>query len=233
MKHRLVCSLVIGLSYASAAAADPPPPTIKGTYAAVGSNTCLVAPGFSAGSPTNPTPGTPLPNSGFNSNFVPKDSASSFQTSLSDEGIWVFDGQGNGTHSDTNVDITPRPTPGPGGNYPAFAPSASSNSVTATFTYTVNSDGTWTYQGTPNGTQVTFLTGGRTGQTAYIDTVQMTGLIGAAGVVGNAQAPGLIGSPPSLTVASTTPYVETVFYSNGDVWPRVCYRHRVLIRMGN
>src|SRR5215467_10700035 len=93
MKHRLVCSLVIGLSYASAAAADPPPPTIKGTYAAVGSNTCLVAPGFSAGSPTNPTPGTPLPNSGFNSNFVPKDSASSFQTSLSDEGIWVFDGQ--------------------------------------------------------------------------------------------------------------------------------------------
>jgi hypothetical protein len=34
-----------------------------------------------------------------------------------------------------------------------------------------------------------------------------------------------------LIVAYTTTAVETVTYSNGDVWPEICHRSRVLIKL--
>jgi hypothetical protein len=35
----------------------------------------------------------------------------------------------------------------------------------------------------------------------------------------------------TLTLASVVPAVETVTFSNGDVWPRICHRSRVLIKI--
>ncbi len=35
-----------------------------------------------------------------------------------------------------------------------------------------------------------------------------------------------------LTLFSVTPTVETVSFPNGDIWPRICHRSRVLIWMG-
>jgi len=219
MKLRLLCSLVvIGLAYAVVAAAGPPPfppPTIHGTYAVVGSLACLNAPGFSPGSSTNPTPGVPLPNSGFNANFDPIYPDSSFANIADIEGVFTFDGHGNGTRSGTNVSMTPRPTPGPAGNYPAFGPSMSSNTFTGSFTYVVNSDGTFTF--VTSDTTGTFLTGGRTGQTFSVNVIEGTGMIGEGGL--------------TLTLATITPTVETIVFSNGDAWPRVCHRQRTLTKI--
>jgi hypothetical protein len=189
MKHRLLCSLAaIGLTYAGAAAADPP--GIKGNYAVVGNLACLISPG------------------GFNGKLQANNMDSSYSSTSNIEGVSYYDGKGHGTTSGTNVTITPPPTPG-------FIPDASSSTFAATFTYTVNSDGTFTQTSTDTHGRV--LTGPRAGQTFTVDISQGTGLIGR--------------DARSLTLATTTPYVETITYSNADTFKRICYRQRVLIKM--
>ena len=129
------------------------------TFAFTGTSSCLFAPGSDPG-PVNPTPGTALPNSGFNAaTLQPLVNATAFSSSNSVEGVRIFNGDGTGTVTGTNVSTTERPTPGPTG-YPNFPASASSNTFTADFTYVVNSDGTFTTQlaGPMTGT---FLTGPR------------------------------------------------------------------------
>jgi hypothetical protein len=80
----------------------------------------------------------------------------------------------------------------------------------------INSDDTFDTQmvGPITGT---FLSGPRTGQTSSFDRPPLTGLISKNG--------------DTLTLASVVPAVETVTFSNGDVWPRVCHRSRVLFKM--
>ena len=217
MRHALVSSLsavcAIGLVSAGDAEAVSPK-KLKGEYAFTGTASCLFAPGSDPG-PGNPTPGVPLPNSGFNAKFQPIVNATAFVTSFSVEGVTVFNADGTGTFTGTSVSITERPTPGPTG-YPNFPASASSNSFSGSFAYVVNADDTFetTMVGPITGT---FLSGPRTGQTSSVDRPPMTGLISKSG--------------DTLTSASVVPAVETVTFSNGDVWPRICHRSRVLIKM--
>jgi len=214
MRRALVCSLcAIGLVYTGGADAASPK-KLKGEYAFTGSASCLFAPGSDPG-PGNPTPGVALPNSGFNANLQPLVNATAFVTSFSVEGVTVFNGDGTGSFKGTSVAITERPTPGPTG-YPSFPASASSNSFAGSFTYVINADDTFeTKMAGP--LKGTFLSGPRTGQTTSSDRPPLTGLINKNG--------------DTLTLASIAPEVETVIFSNGDVWPRICHRSRVLIKM--
>jgi hypothetical protein len=216
--RRAFISSMCGLSaigFVSAGAADAASPKqLKGEYAFSGSFSCLFAPGSDPG-PGNPTPGTPLPNSGFNAKLQPLVNATAVSISGVSEGIVVFNSDGTGTLKGTNVSITERPTPGPTG-YPSFPASASSNAHSAPFTYVINSDDTFDVQlsGPSTGT---FLTGPRAGQTFSVDAAPRTGLISKDG--------------NTLTMASVVPTVETIAYSNGDVWPRICVRSSVLVKM--
>jgi hypothetical protein len=64
----------------------------------------------------------------------------------------------------------------------------------------------------------TFTAGPRTGQTATVDALpQLTGMISQDG--------------KTLIAADAEPAVETHRYSNGDVWPEICHRSRVFIRI--
>jgi hypothetical protein len=199
----------------SAIAGSPNPPNLIGDYAITGTAACLFAPGSSP-TPTNPTPGVALPNSGFDPTTLRPKDGHVFSTSFNVEGIATFNGDGTGTLMATNVSIDPPPTPGPPGTYPSFPPAASSDKISASFTYTVNNDGTFNAVFSVSGT---FLTGGRTGQTFTVDTIQVTGLIGA-----NAK---------TLTLATVQPIVETIAFSNGDVWPRICHRSRILVKISD
>jgi hypothetical protein len=80
----------------------------------------------------------------------------------------------------------------------------------------VNSDDTFTVTLAAPQTG-TFLTGPRTGQTFSVNTIPLTGLISKDG--------------NTLTLASVVPTVEIISYSDGDIWPRICHRSRVLIKM--
>ena len=214
MRRALICSIcVIGLAYTGSADAASPK-KLKGAYAFTGSASCLFAPGSDPG-PGNPTPGVALPNSGFNANLQPLVNATAFSSSFSVEGIRIFNANGTGTVTGTSLNTTERPTPGPTG-YPNFPSGASSSTFSASFTYTVNSDDTFDVQlaGPLTGT---FLTGPRTGQTFSIDTILLTGLISKDG--------------NTLTLASVVPTVETITFSNGEVWPRICHRSRIHVKM--
>jgi hypothetical protein len=221
--HRKLAFAVscLALGVASSAAADP---NIRGSYGFTGTAACLTAPGH-VGDPNippplpNPTPGVALPNSGFNSNLQPNDNPGSeaFARSFSVEGIRTFDGHGNGTVKGTAVGVVVRPTPGPNG-YPHFPPSASSADFSFSFTYVVNADGSWTATMVPGSYTETFTAGPRTGQTATVDAIPpVNGMISRDG--------------ETLIAAHTAPVVETHSYSNGDVWPEICHRSRVFIKL--
>jgi hypothetical protein len=142
----------------------------------------------------------------------------SFTHSFSVEGIRMFNGDGTGTVKGTAVGITVRPTPGPAPAFPHFPAAGGSSSFGFSFTYTVNGDGSFSTAMVPNSYSESFLTGPRTGQTATVDAIPpFTGLISQDG--------------KTLIVAHTTTAVETVTYSNGDVWPTICHRSRALIKL--
>jgi hypothetical protein len=221
MRRALVYYIcAIGLAYTGGVDAASPK-KLKGEYAFTGTASCLFAPGFAAsldvppGPIPNPTPFVALSNSGFNASLQPLVGGTAFSSSFSVEGVTVFNGDGTGTFQGTSVNTTERPTPGPTG-YPTFGPSASSNTFEGSFTYVVNPDDTFETKmvGPLTGK---FLTGPRTGQTTSVDRPPMLGLINKNG--------------DTLTVAHVVPEVETVIFSNGDVWPRICHRSRVLIKM--
>jgi hypothetical protein len=204
----------IVIMWVAGAAADSP--NLKGEYGFTGDAACLVAPG----SGTKPSPGntTPFGNAGFNASLQPILPAQSFFHSFAVEGIRTFNGDGTGTVKGTSVGIAPRPTPGPGPTYPAFPPDAGSTNFSYNFTYTVNGDGSWTSAMVLGTFSETFVSGPRTGQTATVDALPLfIGLISQNG--------------QTLIVAHTAPVVETATYSNGDVWPMICHRSRVLIAL--
>jgi len=218
---------VVAMTWAASALADSP--KLKGQYAFTGSSACLVAPGHVGDANTppplpNPTPGVALPNSGFNANLQPKDSApppaspsQNFSRSFSVEGIRTFNGDGTGTVKGTAVGIVVKPTPGPNG-FPHFPPSAGSGEFSFSFTYTVDGEGGWTSTMVPGTYSETFLTGPRAGQTATVDAIPP--------IVGMMSQDG-----KTLIAAHVTPTVETRSYSNGDVDPEICHRSRVFIKL--
>jgi hypothetical protein len=132
-----------------------------------------------------------------------EDNQVTFGESSATEGVKTFLGNGNGTNKSSSMSIT----------FPAKNEGAGSSDSTYPFTYKVNLDGTWTQQeGTTNGT---VTTGPRKGQTFTVTGVPVfTGRISQDG--------------KTLTLASLTPGVETVTYSNGNVQLRVCHRSTVL-----
>jgi hypothetical protein len=212
MQRALICSAAALALTAATAAADSP--QLKGDYAFTGEAACLFAPGSTPPAPP-PAPGTPRANAGFNANLTPVDGRT-FSRSFAVEGIRHFNGDGTGTVKATEVGIVPPPTPQPPGA-PSFAPSASSGTFSYSFTYTVNNDGSWSTDLVPGSFLQTFLTGPRTGQTSSIDTLSFVGLIGEGAKV--------------LTLAQVEPVVEIATFSNGDAWPRICHRSRVLVKM--
>lgn len=214
MQRALVgCVCAIGLAYCGGADAASPK-KLKGEYAFTGSTSCLFAPGSDPG-PVNPNPGVALPNAGFNASNQPLVNATAFSVSNSVEGIRTFNADGTGTVKATSVANTERPTPGPTG-FPSFPASASSSAFTASFTYTVNSDDTFEVK-LVGPLVSTFLTGPQAGQTFTVSPIPLTGLISKNGDM--------------LTLASVTTTVETYTFSNGNVWPAICHRSRVLIKM--
>jgi len=224
-----IASLVVGAGWVTTAWADSP--NIKGSYAFTGSGVCLWAPG-SAASPPPPTNTTPLPNAGFcNGVGDPSPGCTAqghpvdgkvFSTSFVVEGIRTFDGNGNGTVSGSELTLNVPPTPQAPG-YPAFPPSASTNNFSYQFTYTVDNQGGWTATVVPGSFNVNHVLGGRAGQTSTV--ANFPHLIGA--ISDNGKVLELATADPnSLTV-------ETVSFSNGDVWPRICNRSRVLIQLQN
>jgi hypothetical protein len=228
MQRKLLWSIsTAAVMWGATAAADSP--NLKGAYGFTGTAACLVAPGH-VGDPNvppplpNPTPGTALPNSGFNPNLQPNDSrpgspTQAFFHSFAVEGIRTFNGDGTGTVKGTAVGITVRPTPGPNG-FPHFPPSAGSANFSFSFTYTVDGNGGWTATMVPGSYSETFVTGPRTGQTATVDAIPpVTGMISQDG--------------KTLIAAHVKPTVETHTYSNGDVDPQICHRSRVFINLPN
>jgi hypothetical protein len=203
------------LVWAATAAADSP--KLKGAYGFTGSGVCLVAPGSCPTCSTNPTPGTPLDNSGFDANLRPIIHDTSFSHPFAVEGIRTFNGDGTGTVKGTSWGITVRPTLGPDG-YPAFPPSAESHTFSYSFTYTVDGDGSWSSIMVPDTFTATYSSGPRNGQTFTVDAIPpFTGLISQDG--------------KTLTVAHTAPTVEIHTHSNGDVFPQICIRSRVFIAL--
>jgi hypothetical protein len=148
---------------------------------------------------------------GFNPNLTPID-GNVFSYSFSAQGVRTFDGHGNGTVEGILVTTVPPPTNNP------FPPDASSQSFSFKFTYTIADDGTISTQMVPGSFIGTFLTGPRTDQTFTVDQFTLSGMASKDKKV--------------LTLSTPTTEVETHTYSNGDVWPVICHRSRVLIWLG-
>jgi hypothetical protein len=141
-----------------------------------------------------------------------------FRFSFSVEGIRTFNGDGTGTVNGTAVSTTGE-TPQPP-LFPHFRPDAGSDNFTFKFTYVVNGDGSWTSDMVPGSYTGTFVTGPRStsSQTYTIDKLPtISGLMAVNGL--------------TLTAAHLTPTVETHTYSNGNVWPMICHRSRVFIKL--
>src|SRR5262249_22618559 len=133
-------------------------------------------------------------------------------TSFAVEGIRTFIPTGPGTGIGTvrgrsmGVEFFPATTGG----------SASADKFTFSFTYTVNANGVWTSDVTAAGVSGIITAGPRSGQTFTItDFPTVTGLLSK--------------DAEDLTVATLTPKVETITYSNGNVVHRICERSRVLV----
>jgi hypothetical protein len=230
MQRMLMLSTsVVAMTWAANAVADSP--NLKGAYGFTGTAACLVAPGNSG----TGTPSNPVGSAGFNSELQVSDPQNSFSHSNAVEGIRTFNGDGTGTVVGTSVGITVRPTPGPSPAIPSFPPSAGSSKFSYKFTYTVNGDGSWTAMMVPGSYTETFVTGPRStqnpansvDQTATVDAIPpVTGLISQDGKT-------LILVADPLSDGAFVPTVETVTYSNGEVWPQICHRSRVLISLGN
>jgi hypothetical protein len=219
---------VVAMTWAATAAADSP--RLRGSFGFTATGACLVAPGHFGDQntppqlPANPTPGVLLPLSGFKPNLQPNDavpgsSSVAFSHSFTSVGIRKFNGDGTGTVKGTTVGITVRPTPGPNG-WPHFPASAGSEDFSFLFTYTVDGAGGWTATMVPGSYTQTFVTGPRTGQTSTVDAIPpVTGMISQDG--------------QTLIAAQTSPVVETHTFSNGDIYPQICHRSRVYIKLQN
>jgi hypothetical protein len=210
MQCKLACAIAaIGLTSTMAAQANSP--KLKGDYGITGAAGCLIS-----------APPVTGPGGGFNPLLQPNPGSRVFHHQFAIEGIRHFNGDGTGSVKASSVGFVPPPTPGAPGpfNLPGtFPPSADAHTFSFDFTYTVNGDGSFDTQLVPGSFQGTFTAGPRTGQTFTIDRISLTGLIS--------------NEAKTLTLASVTPEIETVTFSNGDIHQEICHRSRVLIWMNN
>jgi hypothetical protein len=153
--------------------------------------------------------------SGFGPNPVPNDDKI-FSSSYAVIGVRIFNGDGTGTVRGRAVGTTVPPTPSPPGL--SFKPGAGSDDFSFSVTDVQNPDGSFTSNMVPGSFSGTFLTGPRAGQTYSIDNIPPFLIIAEH-------------HSGALIAAHLAPAVETVTYSNGDIWPRICHRSRVLLRM--
>jgi hypothetical protein len=144
--------------------------------------------------------------SGFNPNLTPQ--GSSFVNAFNVQAVLTFNEDGTGSIHGRNVVITYS-------HLPSGAPNASSDEFTAPFTYSVAPDRSFTLVFGPFAG--TILTGPRAGQTFTIPAVPTVGLIARG--------------RKSATLATDTTDIEVITYSNGDSFPRICERSRVLLRL--
>jgi hypothetical protein len=151
------------------------------------------------------TPGVARANAGFNANLTPVDGGE-FANSSGIEGIYTLDGDGHGTVKSTSVTLNVSP---PGGVLLI--------DTSYSITYTVNADGSWQADLVPGSFLTTFTGGTRAGQTSTLDRLSQVGLIGE--------------DAKTLTLNSLDGGVEIQSFSNGDVFPRICHRSSVLIKM--
>jgi hypothetical protein len=143
--------------------------------------------------------------SGFNGNNQPNTVATSFGTSDSIGGTVVYDGAGRAKYNQTFVSLAVITTP-----------DASSGTTTGNSTYTVAADGR--FQITSLNVAGTELTGPRAGQTFTIDKVVLEGFVSADN---------------SVTVTTRPLAVETITYSNGDTWQRICHSSGSSVQTGS
>jgi hypothetical protein len=145
------------------------------------------------------------PTDGFNPDLTPIDPVGRFVVSFSVQGVRTFNGDGTGTMRARTVNITHS-------DVAAVLGGGSSTNIVSSFTYQFAADGTVsTLLSAP--LTGTVLTGPRTGQTFTIDQFPLSGLVSK--------------DRRTLTLASVTPAVEVVTYSNGDVQHRLCHRSRI------
>ena len=145
---------------------------------------------------------------GFNDRLQPNDPTQTWSASENNLLLLVFNGDGTGTISGEGTSVIPPPTPG-------FAPHSNGFKTTGSFTYDIGS-----HHGNLNiaVSDVTGLVigGPRDGQTFTIDAYALKGVSNNSG--------------KTLAVTIATPTVETITYSNGDVFQRLCHRSAQLQR---
>jgi hypothetical protein len=143
---------------------------------------------------------------GFNTNFQPVSGSTVSTSQASYEGTETLDGDGNAVLNQTNVSVA--------------ASGAISSIGTLQLTITMKADGSFIQKVVS--ASGTVLTGPRAGQTYT--------LLNAADQMGRISLNG-----DSFTLATFTPTVETVVYSNGAMAQRICQRSRtfILLKPGN
>jgi len=147
------------------------------------------------------------PTGGFNSDLTPTNPAGRFVFSFSVQGVRTFNGDGTGTMRARTVSITHSDVAAV-----AVLGGGGSTDIVSSFTYQVAPDGTVSILLSVPMTG-TVLTGTRAGQTFTIDQLPLSGLVSK--------------DRKTLTLASVTPTVEVVTYSNADVQHRICHRSRI------
>jgi hypothetical protein len=143
--------------------------------------------------------------SGFNSSNQPNTVSTSFGTSASIGGTVTYDGSGHAKYNETFVALAVIATP-----------DASSGTTTGSSSYTVAANGKFEIK-SPN-VAGTVLTGPRAGQTFIIDEVVLEGAVSADN---------------SVTVTSRPLAIETITYSNGDTWQRICHSTGSAVQTGS
>jgi hypothetical protein len=146
---------------------------------------------------------------GFNSALEPEVPANASASSTSDEGDWMFNGAGSVSATGTNVGTV---WLGDVGN--AAVPCASGDTSAGRGKYVVDAAGDVTV--TLANVKGKFFAGPRAGQTFVVNKIVLTGHASGDGA--------------TVTLATTTPAVETITFSNGDVHPRICHRSLVLLK---
>jgi len=146
---------------------------------------------------------------GFNSILEPNVPANSVATTESFDGVWTFNGAGS--VSETATDII---TSWVGASSSAVVPNIEATTTSGARKYVVDATDSVTVTITKG--KWTIFAGPRPKQTFSVDKIVL------AGHASNNSA--------TVTLGTTTPAVETVTFSNGDVSQRICHRSIVLVK---
>jgi hypothetical protein len=147
---------------------------------------------------------------GFDSSLHPVVPARTYISSNTGENLWVFNGAGSVSVTGTNVSaaVAAAAPSNP------FDPSASGDNHAGTRKYVVGAGHIVTV--TATNAKGKFFAGPRTGQTFVINKYVLFGHVSSDG--------------SRITLATPSPAVETITFSNGDSFERVCHRSAVVLK---